>query len=92
MADMVRSWKQGDEAQMNTLLFEDALDDTPHSVLFTTACSMKETDKMTVKIETMFAIKNTEKNYFVVVGSGHLIGDKGIVNPLKEKGYRVERF
>ena len=27
---------------------------------------------------------------FVVVGAGHIIGDKGIVKLLKDKGYKVE--
>jgi len=43
---------------------------------------------MTRKIEAML---KQPGNYFVVVGSGHLIGDRGIVNALREKGYGVER-
>jgi hypothetical protein len=30
--------------------------------------------------------------YFVIVGAGHMIGEKGIVETLRKKGYRVEQF
>jgi uncharacterized protein YbaP (TraB family) len=45
-------------------------------------------NKMTVKIDDML---KQQGSTFVVVGSGHLIGEKGIVIALKEKGYDVER-
>ena len=32
-----------------------------------------------------------DKDYFVVVGAGHLIGDKGIVALLQGEGYTVTR-
>jgi uncharacterized protein len=34
----------------------------------------------------------TKEIYFVVVGAGHLVGDKGIIKMLKEKGYTVEQL
>jgi len=30
--------------------------------------------------------------YFVVVGAGHLVGKKGIIELLKKKGYPVEQW
>jgi uncharacterized protein YbaP (TraB family) len=30
------------------------------------------------------------ENYFVIVGSGHLVGDKGILALLNKAGYTVE--
>jgi uncharacterized protein YbaP (TraB family) len=48
---------------------------------------------MALKIETMLQKKTLQRNYFfVVVGSGHLIGDRGIVKTLREKGFQVRRF
>ncbi len=32
------------------------------------------------------------RNYFVVIGSAHLIGDTGIIKLLKEKGYNVRQI
>jgi uncharacterized protein YbaP (TraB family) len=88
MADMVRLWKQGDETKMNTLLFEDSLDDFPEFNKIYDSLFYARNNKMTVKINDML---KQQGSYFVVVGSGHLIGEKGIVNALKEKGYDVER-
>ncbi|MEK7742286.1 MAG: TraB/GumN family protein [Nitrospirota bacterium] len=44
---------------------------------------------MTSKIEEFLKTKET---YFVVVGSGHLVGNKGIIELLKRKGYLVEQI
>ena len=43
---------------------------------------------MTRKIE---AFLKTGKTYFVAVGAGHLVGERGIVNQLRRKNYRVEQ-
>ena len=34
----------------------------------------------------------TKATYFVVVGAGHLLGEKGIIQLLKERGYTVEQL
>lgn len=93
MADMVRFWKQGDITQMNKLLFEDALNDNPAFDKIYDKLFYDRNDQMALKIETMLQQKIQQRNYFfVVVGSGHLIGDKGIVKALQEKGYQVRRL
>jgi len=93
MADMVRFWKQGDVMQMNRLLFEDALNDNPAFSKIYDSLFYDRNEQMTIKIESMLQQNAEQRNYyFVVVGSGHLIGDRGIVNALQEKGYRVRRF
>jgi uncharacterized protein YbaP (TraB family) len=93
MADMVSYWKQGDVTQMNKLLFEDALNENPAFDKIYDKLFYDRNDHMTSKIEAMLQMKTQQKNYFfVVVGSGHLIGDKGIVKALQEKGYQVQRL
>jgi len=93
MADMVRFWKQGDVTQMNKLLFEDALNDNPAFSKIYDSLFYDRNDQMTLKIDAMLGQKTQQRNYFfVVVGSGHLIGDRGIVNALQKKGYQVRRF
>jgi uncharacterized protein len=93
MADMVRFWKQGDVTQMNRLLFEEALNDNPAFSKIYDSLFYDRNEQMTLKIESMLEQKTQQrKYYFVVVGSGHLIGDRGIVHALQEKGYRVRRF
>ncbi len=88
MAEVVRLWKQGDEAGMNKLLFEDVMNEYPAFSKIYDSLIYQRNRQMTEKIETMLAKRET---YFVVVGSGHMIGEKGIANVLKEKGYEVKR-
>lgn len=88
MADIVRYWKTGDEDKMNKLLFEDALIEFPTFSAIYDSLIYQRNQQMLVKIENML---QQPGNYFVVVGSGHLIGDKGIVSALKQQGYSVER-
>jgi hypothetical protein len=33
-----------------------------------------------------------DKNYFVVVGSGHLVGEKNILYLVKEQGYKTNQL
>ncbi len=93
MADIVRYWKQGDESLMKKLLFEDAVEDYPAFSEIYDSLFYDRNKQMTSKIETMLKQKSAEKTYyFVVVGSGHLIGEQGIVNALRKNGYEVTRF
>jgi len=93
MDEMVRYWKQGDEAQMNKLLFEEAVDLYPAFTEIYDRLFYQRNHQMTTKIDLMLKQKSAEKMfYFVVVGSGHLLGEKGIVNALREKGYEVKRL
>ncbi len=88
MAEMVRYWKSGDEIKMSKLLFEDALNDYPAFSEIYDKLFYDRNASMTQKIEVML---KQPGRYFVVVGSGHLIGEKGIVNVLLKNGYNVER-
>ena len=93
MANMVSYWKYGDETQMNKLLFEDAIEDYPVFSEIYDRLFYERNEQMTLKIDAMLKQKAAGKTfYFVVVGAGHLIGEKGIVNSLKEKGYDVKRL
>ena len=93
MTDMVRYWKQGDESQMNKLLFEDAIDQYPEFSEIYDRLFYQRNRQMTSKIELMLKQKSDIKPfYFVVVGSGHLLGEKGIVKALQVKGYEVKRL
>ena len=89
MADMVRYWKAGDEKKMNKLLFEDVLNKYPAFTKIYDSLIYQRNHQMVSKIDEML---KQQGSYFVVVGSGHLIGEKGIVNVLKEKGYKIKRL
>lgn len=45
--------------------------------------------RMAARIETFLETKDT---FFVVVGSAHLIGPKGIVKILRNRGYRIRQY
>ncbi len=89
LAEIVRYWKAGDEKKMNKMLIEDALAEYPAFSAIYDSLFYDRNDKMVIKIEEM--LKQSQGSYFVVVGSAHLIGEKGIVSSLKGKGYKVER-
>lgn len=89
MTDMIRYWKNGDQDGMIKLIFEDALNDYPAFSEIYDSLFYDRNRKMVAKIESM--LKQQQGSYFLVVGSGHLVGDRGIVSALKEKGYKVVR-
>jgi len=89
MAEMIRYWKAGDEKRMSKLLLEDALNDYPAFAEIYDSLFYDRNKRMTAKIDAMLKQPGT---YFVVVGSGHLIGEKGIVNALRKNGYDVKRL
>ncbi len=90
MTEMVRYWKDGDDKKMDKLLFEDALNDYPAFAEIYDSLFYDRNNKMVLKIEEM--LKQPSGNYFVVVGSGHLLGEKGIVNALRKSGYTIKRL
>jgi len=44
---------------------------------------------MAQQLETYMA---TEKKYFVVVGAGHLVGDRSILTLLQAKRYQIDQL
>ena len=97
MANMVSYWKQGDETQMSKLLFEDAVEDYPAFSKIYDSLFYKRNRQMALKIEDMLTGKLQDKSqqtgdYFVVVGAGHLVGEQGIVNLLRQHGYEITLF
>ncbi len=34
----------------------------------------------------------TKETYFVIIGAGHLVGNQGVIEKLREKGYAVEQL
>ena len=93
MLTMVDLWKRGDVKQMNKMLFEDALQEYPEFSEIYERIFYRRNKAMVSKLDAMLKKQSASRvSYFVVVGSGHLVGDKGILNALKEKGYTVTRM
>lgn len=88
------AWKSGTEEDLLSFIsYPDDLSDEER-VLMEEYNKVMLDDRnvgMVNKIETYLTDTNP-KTYFVVVGAAHYVGEKGIVQLLEERGYRVERI
>ena len=84
---LITAWRCGDLKTMKELLFEDL---TPNMIDNTGEIYEKlffgRNRKMADKIKTYL---QKDGDYFVVVGAGHLVGDRSIVDLLRRDGYTV---
>jgi uncharacterized protein YbaP (TraB family) len=80
--DMLKYWKKGDADNLYALLFK-SFEDYPQ---IENRLIGQRNLQWVKKIEEMMV---EDKNIFVIVGAGHLIGPGGVVALLKQKGYRV---
>lgn len=85
--EMMAKWRAGDDKGMDLILTRDV---RKHPELMPVQEKMlyDRNIEMTAKIEEMLKTGDT---YFIAVGSGHMVGDRGIVELLKKKGYKVEQ-
>ena len=88
MMDMIYCWKRGDEVCLEGILFEDALTSYPSFVSIYDILFFRRNEDMANAIASFL---DGDGTYFVVIGAGHLVGDKGIPNLLKKAGYEVVR-
>lgn len=85
---MVRAWTSGDAQAMESTL-ADALPPDPSLAPVVQKLFDERNVKMLAKIEGYL---NSNGSYFVIVGAGHLVGNRGIVELLKSKGYLPEQL
>ena len=85
---LTQAWTSGDTKTMESILTRSASEDKRLSFIFEKLI-YERNRKMASKIEDFL---RTGKTYFVIVGAGHLVGDRGIVEILKGKGYRIEQL
>jgi uncharacterized protein YbaP (TraB family) len=84
---MFQAWRAGDTAAMEALLRDEKGD--PRSQLYDEEVVYKRNLRMAQQLEVYL---NTSYTYFVVVGSAHVVGDRGIVKLLEGRGYRIEQL
>lgn len=89
MMDMMYCWKRGDESCLEAILFEDALTNYPSFVSIYDILFYRRNEDMANDVG---AFLDSEGTYFVVIGAGHLVGDKGIPNLLRKAGHKVKRL
>jgi len=85
---LLRIWSTGDLKGMESLSFRDRKEDRRSSPAFEKIVYDRN-QRMISKVEDFL---RTGETYFVIVGAGHLLGGRGMIEMLKEKGYRVEQF
>lgn len=86
--NIFEAWEKGDENALIDKItvknYSDTLEVAFHKLL-----NENRNFKMVDKISQYLSDKEC---YFVIVGSAHLFGEKGIINLLKTKGYRLKKI
>jgi hypothetical protein len=86
--EMLRVWEAGDDARMLEMVFPPAAAD-PDQLQFYERMYWSRNRVMT---DRLMALAADGKARFVVIGTGHLLGPKGIPELLAQRGYRVRRL
>ena len=86
LEELIEAWKIGDADKMENLIIKEVKEEYPE--LYTSIIKERN-ERWLPQIEALFL---TEEDEFVLVGSGHLIGEDGIIPMLKERGYSVEKL
>jgi len=83
----MRAWSTGDTQALESIVMKGVGEDRRVFPVYEKLLYDRNRS-MASRIEEFL---KTGGKYFVVVGAGHLVGEKGIVRMLKGKGYSVER-
>jgi uncharacterized protein len=89
LGPLMTAWKTGDSDTLFKLSYEEPLRLFPVLKPIIVKLYDERNDAMTQKID---AFLKTPKTYFVAVGAGHLVGERGIVSQLRARNYTVEQL
>ncbi len=89
MQNMLSTWKRGDETALYDMMVEKPEQAYSGYAEVNEALLFRRNDTMVQKIKKLMM---TGKRYFIVVGAGHLIGQRCIVQQLKQAGFKVQRL
>ena len=85
---LVDAWKSGAVEKMESTITKSLAEDRRFYTIYDKLI-YKRNRNMAQKIEGYLKTNGT---YFVVVGAAHLLGDKGIIQLLKDRGYSVQQL
>jgi uncharacterized protein YbaP (TraB family) len=85
--ELIDAWTRGDEADLQRRLLQ-PLSEFPELDSFYDAVFWKRNDSMTARLVEIAADGQTR---FVVLGAGHMVGERGIPSLLAQRGFSVER-
>tara|TARA_R100001377_G_scaffold69207_2_gene44511 strand:- start:105 stop:998 length:894 start_codon:yes stop_codon:yes gene_type:complete len=86
MEQMIDAWRSGDDELLDSLFVRDMK--VEHPRLYDSLLVQRNLNWMPI-IESMFGDSDTE---FVLVGAAHLVGEDGLLNMLRNKGYQVRQL
>jgi uncharacterized protein YbaP (TraB family) len=86
--EIFRVWKSGNPQRMVAVMAKSQIGDSGFNSVYEKLVTNRN-KTMASKIEDYL---KTNKTYFVVVGAAHLVGEKGIINLLKGRGFAVEQM
>jgi len=84
---LMRAWNSGDMKGIERLVAKDGAEGKKTASLNEKLLYARNRE-MTTRIENLLRAKETA---FVIVGAGHLVGEKGIIALLRQKGYSIEQ-
>ena len=85
---MLSAWEKGDAAGLEKLVKKE-FQENPGLEAINKKMLDDRNDKMVEKILSYF---KENKTYLVIVGAAHLIGEKGLVKQLQDKGYSLKQL
>ncbi len=86
--EMMQKWRAGDVSGMDGILTKD-VKKYPELLPVQEKMLYERNVDMEAKIEKMVQSGDT---YFIAVGSGHMVGDRGIIALLTKNGFKVEQI
>lgn len=87
MESLFIAWKTGDDAAM-VEMFTEGLDNASAQAIYD-AMFIDRNIEMAKNIQTMLT---ENKSLFVVVGAGHIVGEKGLVDLFTKSGYKLTQL
>jgi uncharacterized protein YbaP (TraB family) len=88
VSELTQAWTRGDTKGMESILTRSLSEDKRLFPIFEKLI-YERNRKMVSKIEDFLKTKET---YLVIIGAGHLVGNQGVIEILKGKGYLVEQL
>ena len=83
------AWRNGDIGKLSALVIDEVRKETPVTYRI---INVERNDAWVPKLQQMLDGAAEGNDTLVVVGAMHLIGDDGVVEKLRAKGYEVERI
>jgi uncharacterized protein len=83
------AWRNADVARLNSLVIDEVRKETPVTYRI---INVERNDAWVPKLQQMLDGATEGNDTLVVVGAMHLIGEDGVVEKLRAKGYEVERI